>query len=95
VALIFFGCFCIIAGYLIFKSGYFPKIIGVLMEIAGLCYLIDSFALIVAPNFANLIFPGILLPSFVGETSLCLWLIVKGVNVQGFQERVGANRERP
>jgi len=95
VALIFFGCFCIIAGYLIFKSGYFPKIIGVLMQIAGLCYLIDSFALIVAPNFANLIFPGILLPSFVGETSLCLWLMVKGVNVQGFQERVGANRERP
>jgi len=95
VALAFFGCFCVIAGYLIFKSGYFPKVIGVLMQIAGLCYLIDSFALIIAPNFANRIFPGILLPSFVGETSLCLWLIVKGVNVQRFLERVGENRERP
>jgi Domain of unknown function (DUF4386) len=44
VSLIFFGCFCLVIGYLIFRSGYLPKAIGVLMQIAGFCYLINSFA---------------------------------------------------
>jgi hypothetical protein len=82
VALIFFGCDCLVLGYLIFRSGYLPKAIGVLMQIAGLCYLTNSFALILAPTFANRIFPAILIPAFVGEASLCLWLLVKGVNVE-------------
>jgi hypothetical protein len=82
VALIFFGCDCLVLGYLIFRSGYLPKAIGVLMQIAGLCYLTNSFALILAPALANRIFPAILIPAFVGEASLCLWLLVKGVNVE-------------
>lgn len=87
VALIFFGCSCVILGYLIFRSGYFPKTIGVLMQIAGLSYLTNSFALILAPDFANRIFPAVLIPAFVGEASLCLWLIVKGVNVEKWSRR--------
>jgi hypothetical protein len=89
VALIFFGCVCLLLGYLIFKSGYLPKAVGVLMQIAGLSYLTDSFALILAPSFANQIFPAILVPAFIGEASLCLWLLVKGVNVEKWQARVG------
>ena len=38
VSLIFFGCACVVLGYLIFRSGYLPKLVGVLMQIAGLCY---------------------------------------------------------
>ncbi len=87
VSLIFFGCFCLVIGYLIFRSGYLPKTIGVLMQIAGVCYLTNSFALILAPAFANRIFPAILVPAFVGEASLCLWLLVKGVNVQRWKEQ--------
>src|SRR5437870_13178341 len=49
VSLIFFGCFCLVIGYLIFRSGYLPKALGVLMQIAGLSYLTNSFALILAP----------------------------------------------
>lgn len=82
VALIFFGCECLVVGYLIFRSSYLPKTIGVLMQIAGLCYLTNSFALLLAPTFANRLFPVILLPALVGEASLCLWLLVKGVNVE-------------
>src|SRR5207245_4160483 len=59
VALIFFGCTCLILGYLIFKSGFLPKALGVLMQIAGLSYLTDSFALILAPTFATRIFPAV------------------------------------
>ena len=89
VALIFFGCFCLIIGHLIFRSGYLPKAIGVLMQIAGLSYLTDSFTLLLAPNFASRIFPAILIPAFVGETSFCLWLLIKGVNVQRWKEQAG------
>lgn len=92
VSLLFFGCFCVVIGRVIFKSGFLPKTIGVLMEIAGLCYLTDSFALIVAPSFANRLFPAILLPAFVGEASLCLWLLFKGVHVQRWKELASAAR---
>jgi len=92
VSLLFFGCFCIVIGRVIFKSGFLPKVVGALMQIAGLCYLTDSFALILSPATANRLFPAILLPAFVGEASLCLWLLVKGVNVQRWMEQAGAAR---
>jgi hypothetical protein len=85
LGLIFFGFECLILGYLIFKSDYLPKIIGVLMQIAGLCYITNSFAMIIAPNTANLLF---MLPPFIAETSFCLWLIIKGVNVPEWENKV-------
>ena len=94
VSLIFFGCFCLIVGYLIFKSGYLPKAIGVLMQIAGLSYLTNSFALVLAPAWANRLFPADVVPAFVGEASLCLWLLVKGVNAEKWQEKARACRVR-
>ncbi len=94
VSLIFFGCECLVLGYLIFRSGYLPKTVGVLMQIAGLCYLTNSFALLLAPTFANQIFPTILIPAFVGEASLCLWLIVKGVNAEKWKAQVGTQSSR-
>jgi hypothetical protein len=88
VSLIFFGWECLILGYLIFRSGYLPRVIGVLMQLAGLSYLINSFAVIVSPSLAGRLFPAILLPAFVGEVSLCLWLLVKGVDASKWNARV-------
>ena len=88
VGLIFFGFECLITGYLIFRSGYFPRALGVMMQIAGVCYLINSFALIVMPALADALFPAILLPCLVAELSLCLWLIAKGVNLSVWNERL-------
>ena len=90
VGLIFFGCECLVLGYLIFRSGYLPKALGVLMQIAGLSYLTNSFALLLAPDIASRLFPAILIPAFIGEASLCLWLLVKGVNVEKWQLQAGA-----
>jgi hypothetical protein len=87
VSLIFFGCFCLITGYLIFRSGYLPKAIGVLMQIAGLCYLTNSLALVLSPALAGRLFPAVLVPAFIGEASLCLWLLVKGVNIEGWKRK--------
>ena len=86
IDLIFFGFACLIYGYLLFRSGYFPRALGVLMTIAGLSYLTNSFTFILAPTYAATIFPVLGLALF-GEASLTLWLIVKGVNVPKWEER--------
>jgi hypothetical protein len=65
--------------------------LGVLMAIAGLCYLINRFANLLAPPFQDHLYPYILLPSGVAELSLCLWLLVMGVNVQRWREQVSAD----
>ena len=87
IALIFFGFTCLVNGYLIFKSGFLPKFVGVLMQIAGLCYLTACFAVLFAPAFADLITPAILVPPLVGESSFCLWLLVKGVDDAKWKKR--------
>jgi len=76
------------------KWGAPPKALGVLMQIAGLSYLTNSFALPLAPTFADRIFPAILVPAFVGEASLCLWLLVKGVNVEKWKLQASAQPTR-
>lgn len=92
LALLFFGCCFLVHGRLIFRSGFLPKVLGILIQVAGVCYLSNSFALFLAPTFADRIFPAILVPAFVGEASLCLWLLVKGVNVPKWKAKANAWR---
>lgn len=82
IALIFFGAECVILGHLIARSSYMPRVIGVLMQIAGVCYLTNSFALILSPPLSSRLFPAILLPSLIAELSLALWLLLKGVRTE-------------
>ena len=88
IALIFFGVECVILGYLIYRSGYMPRVIGVLMAIAGVCYVVNSFALLLSPPLASRLFPAILMPSLIAELSLALWLLVKGVNAEKWDQHV-------
>ena len=92
IALIFFGFTCLVNGYLIFKSRYLPKLVGILMQIAGVSYLMACFAALFAPALANLITPAILLPPLIGESSFCLWLLIKGVNIAKWNERLAAGQ---
>src|SRR6266540_7501615 len=87
IALLFFGPFFFVAGYLIFKSGYFPKAIGLLYLIPGVSSLPSSFALILAPTFAGRFYFVMAGPALIGELSLCLWLLIKGVNVEQWKKR--------
>lgn len=84
IGLIFFGFVCLFEGYLIFKSKYFPKTIGVLMSIAGCSYLFNSFALILVPQLSSIV---ILMPCLIAELSLSLWLIFKGVNLPVWRQK--------
>jgi hypothetical protein len=92
IALIFFGCACLVEGYLIYRSGYLPKLIGILMQLAGLSYLIACSAALFAPALSDLITPAILVPALIGESSYCLWLLVKGVDIAKWNERLSRGR---
>lgn len=90
ISLVFFAFACLSLGYLIYRSSYLPRTIGVLLVIAGACYLINSFAHFLNPAFAATLFPALFVPIFIAELSLTLWLIVKGVNVAKWEERANA-----
>jgi len=77
VGLAFFGFYCLLIGWLILRSTFMPKAIGVLMVIAGVGWLTFN-----APVAASHLQPYIVLPGFVGELSLTLWLLIKGIDEQ-------------
>lgn len=83
IAQIFWGLWLFPLGYLVFKSGYIPRILGVLLVVAGLGYLIDSFGKFLLPSYGL----TISLFTFVGEVLLLLWLLIKGVNVGWLEKR--------
>jgi hypothetical protein len=78
IAGIFWGLWLLPMGYLVFTSGFLPRILGILLLIGGVGYLIDSFAGLLAPNL-NV---NIALLTSWGEVLFPLWLLVKGVKVQ-------------
>ncbi|SFM29163.1 DUF4386 domain-containing protein [Methanolobus profundi] len=81
IGLIFFGIHLAFLGYLIIRSGYIPKFIGILLMIASAGYLIDSFAnvlLVSYAEYAGIFMLIVLVPGVIGELSLTLWLLIKG-----------------
>jgi Domain of unknown function (DUF4386) len=94
VALIPFGLHCVTLGYLLFRSTYLPKTLGVLMAIAGVCYTINSFALFIAPKLAGPTFIALVVSGLPAELGLCLWLLVMGVNVPKWNGTIAAMANR-
>jgi len=72
-------------GYLVFKSGFLPRILGILLMIGGLCYPIQAVLFFLFPNFDAMILG---LFAFIGEFLFYLWLLIKGVNVEEWEKRV-------
>ena len=83
--LLFFGPYCLLIGYLIFRSTFLPRVLGVLMALAGLGWLAFLF-----PAVAHKLSAYIEVLGVVAEASLMLWLLVKGVNVERWNEQAGA-----
>lgn len=78
IAIIFFGGWLLPLGYLVFKSGYFPKILGVLLMIACVGYLIDVFLVFLFPSYEAIAYPGLAVAA-IAEISFGLWLLFKGL----------------
>jgi hypothetical protein len=84
IDLVFFGFWCVLAGYLIFRSTFLPRILGVLLAIDGL-----GWATYMYPPLASYLFPFIAAASALAEIPLQLWLVVMGVNPQRWKEQAG------
>jgi hypothetical protein len=90
ISMVLFGTYNLLIGYLIFRSTFLPRVLGVLLAFLGLCYLINCFANFLAPAFAAHLVPYILVPG-VAEIWLALWLLVMGVNAQRRREQASAS----
>ena len=80
----FFGPYCLLIGYLIFRSTFLPRFLGVLMAFAGLGWLV-----FLSPLAIHLL-TYLEVFGFLAETSLMLWLVMKGVNVERWEEQARA-----
>ncbi|MGA2646198.1 MAG: DUF4386 domain-containing protein [Candidatus Sulfotelmatobacter sp.] len=85
ICVVFFGVYCLLIGYFIFRSAFLPRILGAPMAIAGLGWLT-----FLSPPLADYLSPYILVLGFLAELSLMLWLLVMGVNVQRWKEQANA-----
>jgi hypothetical protein len=86
-SLAFFGPYCVLLGYLILRSTFLPRTLGVLMALAGAGWLI------VLSPFARQLTTGLMVLGFVAEAALMLWLIVRGVDIPRWQHQSSGGQQ--
>ena len=94
LGIVFLALHALPLGYLIYRSGYFPKLLGVLFVVAGLGYLIDGFAYVLFDDYKT----GAVyfaLPIALSEIAFPVWLLFKGVNAEQWGKRKRINARRP
>ncbi len=84
IFLVFSGMAWVLRGYLIFRSDYLPKFLGVLLTLGGLAFVARNFALVLAPEYAS---GSLLLLILPGGLSLTVWLLVRGVDVPKWEAK--------
>jgi hypothetical protein len=82
--LVFYGLGSILLGYLIFRSGYLPKLLGILFALSGVGFVVDNFVFVLAPAYASPIF---LLPMAITVLSFSVWLLIKGVDLAKWEAK--------
>jgi hypothetical protein len=82
---VFYALYCVALGSLVFRSHFAPRAIGVALVVGGTSYLTYSFASFLAPSVAMSLVPWVQLPSLVGEGSLTLWLLLRGIDERRWQ----------
>ncbi len=86
IGIVFLALHVLLLGYLIFKSGFLPKILGVLFIIASVGYLVDTFSHVLVANYQTGP-PYLALPIAIAELAFPVWLLIKGVNVEKWERR--------
>lgn len=78
----FFGLHLLLLGYLVYKSAYFPPILGVLLALASLGYILQSYGAFLVPQYDAILDTVVLVLAVPGELAFTLWLLIKGVKEQ-------------
>ena len=81
LALLPFGINCLLLGYLVYRSGFLPRIFGVLLAAAGVVYLVGSYTRFLFPAQVDTVAP-LYVVAIVAESAMCLWLLVRGVDAR-------------
>jgi len=84
IFMLFYGIASLIRGYLIFRSGYLPRVLGVLLMLGGLGFVTKNLALVLTPAYASNV---LLLPMFLAGVSLTAWFLMKGVDVPKWEAK--------
>lgn len=87
IYLVFFGCWCVLTGYLVFRSTFLPRILGVLLVLEGVGWMT-----FLSPSLGRFLLPVIFITIVLAELPLMLWLLVKGVNVRKWKEQAGVQQ---
>jgi hypothetical protein len=86
IGIVFFSLHVFLLGYLVYKSGYFPRILGVLLILASFIYLINALAILLLPNYEETpVFLALLI--VIAELAFPLWLLFKGIDVEQWEKR--------
>ena len=80
IAALSYGAYLFPLGYLVFKSGYFPRLLGVLLMLACFGQLIPLFQISLFPSFEVITYPGLAV-AVIAEFSFCFWLLIKGAKI--------------
>jgi hypothetical protein len=90
MAQIFFGLWLAPLGYLVYKSGLFPKALGVVLIVGAACYLLDVVALFLVPDIGDKIKTLVVVPSAIAEVAVVLYLLVIGIRTPKRVKRIPA-----
>ena len=90
IASIFMGLWLVPLGYLAYKSGLFPKVLGVVLIVGGACYIVDMLAAFLVPDLGRAIHGYDTIPSAVAEISMLVYLLVVGVKAPKPDELIHA-----
>jgi hypothetical protein len=89
IFLVFSGVAYILLGYLIFRSGYLPKFLGVLVTLSGVGFATSNFMLVLAPAYTSSYF---VIPAIIAGLSLAVWLLIRGVNVPKWEQKTAGSQ---
>jgi hypothetical protein len=78
-----FSLWVVLLGFLVFKSGFLPRILGILLMLGGLCYTVSAVLFVLFPNVDFMVFG---LFAIIGEMIFYLWLLIKGVNFEEWEK---------
>jgi hypothetical protein len=87
LGMVFFGLHLGVLGYLVYRSGFLPRVLGILMVVSALGYLADSFTGFLVPQHSDALAMVVVATALIGELPLTLWLLIKGVDVARWRER--------
>jgi hypothetical protein len=86
IFMVFYGIASLLRGYLMFRSGYVPKFVGVVLEIAGACFILRNLTYVLVPKYTSDLF---LLPMFLALVVMTVWFLAKGVDVEQWRAAGG------